>query len=154
MTDSARQRLLRKIDLFPDAPGIYLMKDGRGEVIYVGKAKRLRARARSYFLAAGAEDRRLITEQIEEVADIDVVVAGSEKEALILECNFIKQFHPKYNVCFRDDKSFTSIKINLKEPWPRPVVTRNLEDEDALYFGPYAVICPLRTTHPLSRPAF
>lgn len=132
-----RDKLREKIDQFPDQPGIYLMKDGRGEVIYVGKAKSLRDRVRSYFQES-SEQERLITKQIDEVADIDVVVAGSEKEAFILESNFIKQFRPKYNVLFRDDKSFVSIKIPMDEPYPRPVVTRRLEDEDALYFGPYA----------------
>jgi len=134
---SAPDKLLEKLDRLPDEPGIYLMKDARGEVLYVGKAKSLRARVRSYF-HRGADDARLITSQIDEVADVDVVVAGSEKEALILENNFIKQFRPRYNVLFRDDKSFVSIKLPLRESWPRPVVTRRLDDENALYFGPYA----------------
>jgi len=130
-------RLRGKVDALPTEPGIYLMKDNRAEVIYVGKAKDLRARVRSYFQQAGDDDR-LITRQIADVADVDVVVAGSEKEALILETNFIKQFRPRYNVLFRDDKSFVSIKIPLGEPWPRPIVTRKLDDGRALYFGPYA----------------
>ena len=133
------------MDGFPREPGIYLMKDRRSEVIYVGKAKDLRARTRAYFQAAG-RDERLISRQIQEVRDIDVVVAGSEKEALILESNFIKQFRPKYNVCFRDDKSFVSIKIDPGEPWPRPVVTRNLSGKNALYFGPYASARSARET--------
>ena len=130
-------RLRGKVDALPTEPGIYLMKDNRAEVIYVGKAKDLRARVRSYFQQAGDDDR-LITREIADVADVDVVVAGSEKEALILETNFIKQFRPRYNVLFRDDKSFVSIKIPLGEPWPRPIVTRKLDDGRALYFGPYA----------------
>ncbi|MFP4028867.1 MAG: excinuclease ABC subunit UvrC [Candidatus Brocadiia bacterium] len=137
--------LAKKTAQFPTEPGVYLMKDQRGEVIYIGKAKDLRARVRSYFKYAAGE-RRLITEQIEEVDDIDVVVAGSEKEALILENNFIKQFRPKYNVLFRDDKSFVSIKIRTDEPWPRPVVTRRIEDEGAVYFGPYASAKSARKT--------
>lgn len=137
--------LAKKTAQFPTEPGVYLMKDQRGEVIYVGKAKDLQARVRSYFKYAAGE-RRLITEQIEEVDDIDVVVAGSEKEALILENNFIKQFRPKYNVLFRDDKSFVSIKIRTDEPWPRPVVTRRIEDEGAVYFGPYASAKSARKT--------
>ena len=133
----ARISLSRKAAALPESPGVYLMKDARGEVIYVGKAKDLRARVRGYFQPA-AGDWRLITRQLDEVADLDVLVAGSDKEALILECNFIKTFRPKYNVLYRDDKSFVSIKIPLGEPWPRPVVTRKLEDRKALYFGPYA----------------
>ncbi|MFO8007835.1 MAG: excinuclease ABC subunit UvrC, partial [Candidatus Brocadiia bacterium] len=76
--------------------------------------------------------------RIGQVEDVDVVVTASEKEALLLESNFIKQFRPRYNVNFRDDKSFVSIKLDTSEPWPRPIVTRRLEDRDALYFGPYA----------------
>ena len=138
-------RLRQKLDALPDAPGIYLMKDARGEVIYVGKAKSLRSRVRSYFLPA-AETDRLISRAIDEVADLDVVVAGSEQEALILECNFIKQFRPKYNVNFRDDKTFVSIKVPLAQPWPRPSVTRRLDDKQALYFGPYAKARAARQT--------
>ncbi len=130
-------KVRRKLETLPVAPGIYLLKDRRGEVLYVGKAKSLRARVRSYF-RDGADTVRLISRFIGEVADLDVVVAGSEKEALVLECNFIKQFRPRYNVNLRDDKSFVSIKISLREPWPRPIVTRRLADKDALYFGPYA----------------
>ena len=138
MAPEPEQSLEEKIRQLPRQPGIYLMKDERGEVIYVGKAKDLRSRVRSYFQEGGRDQFRLITEQIEEVADVDVVVAGSEKEALILENNFIKQFRPRYNVLFRDDKSFVSIKIPLDEPYPRPLVTRRTEAEEALYFGPYA----------------
>ncbi len=129
--------LRRKIDELPRKPGVYLMKSARNEVIYVGKAKNLRARVRSYF-QEGGEDWRLICKKIDEVADVDAVVTRSEKEALLLENNFIKQFRPRYNVYFRDDKSFVSIKIDRTEPWPRPTITRNLDDTDADYFGPYA----------------
>ena len=141
----SRDKLRAKADALPDSPGIYLMKDSGDEVIYVGKAKSLRARVRGYFQQSADEDR-LITRQIAEVADVDVVVASSEKEAFILETNFIKQFRPKYNVLYRDDKSLVSIKIPLGEPWPRPVVTRKLADENALYFGPYASARSARRT--------
>lgn len=131
------ERLRARIDEMPRRPGVYLLKDERQEVIYVGKAKDLRARVRSYF-QQGGEDWRLICKHIDQVADVDVVVTASEKEALLLENNFIKQFRPRYNVYFRDDKSFVSIKIDRTEPWPRPVITRRLDDEGATYFGPYA----------------
>ncbi|MFO7955885.1 MAG: excinuclease ABC subunit UvrC [Candidatus Brocadiia bacterium] len=145
--------LRRKIDELPRKPGVYLMKDARKEVIYVGKAKDLRARVRSYFQESG-EDWRLISKRIGQVEDVDVVVTASEKEALLLESNFIKQFRPRYNVNFRDDKSFVSIKIDRTEPWPRPVVTRRLEDEDALYFGPYASARAARKTMKVLRDVF
>jgi len=137
MSADASDRLRKKIEGFPRRPGVYLMKDARNEVIYVGKAKDLRARVRSYF-QQGRDDWRLIRERFGQVADVDFVVTASEKEALLLESNFIKQFRPKYNVCFRDDKSFVSIRINPREPWPRPVVTRKLDVPGAVYFGPYA----------------
>ncbi len=145
MAVEVSDQLRRKIDRLPRKPGVYLMKDVRKEVIYVGKAKDLRARVRSYF-QEGRQEWRLISERIEQVRDVDVVVTASEKEALLLESNFIKQFRPRYNVNFRDDKSFVSIKIDRTEPWPRPVVTRRLEDEDALYFGPYASARAARKT--------
>ncbi|MFW6189436.1 MAG: excinuclease ABC subunit UvrC [Planctomycetota bacterium] len=130
-------RLRQKIDELPRQPGVYLMKDKRQEVIYVGKANDVRSRVRSYFQQS-SEDWRLISRKIDQVADVDVVVTASEKEALLLENNFIKQFRPRYNVLFRDDKSFVSIKIDRTEPYPRPTVTRKLDREEADYFGPYA----------------
>jgi excinuclease ABC subunit C len=138
-------KLRKKVDGLPRKPGVYLFKDDRHEVIYVGKAKDLRARVRSYWLES-SDDWRLICKKIDQVSDIDVVVTASEKEALLLESNFIKQFRPKYNVNFRDDKSFVSIRINLAEPWPKPVVTRNLDNPKALYFGPYASARAARQT--------
>ena len=145
MSTQLTDALARKLDRLPRRPGVYLFKDARKEIIYVGKAKDLRARVRSYWLE-GAEDRRLITARVAQVADLDVVVTASEKEALLLECNFIKQFRPKYNVIFRDDKSFVSIKLDPGEPWPRPVITRRLEAPNALYFGPYASAKAARKT--------
>jgi len=137
--------LQTKIENLPRGPGVYLFKDARHEVIYVGKGKDLRARVRSYFQESG-DEWRLISKRIDQVADVDVVVTDSEKEALLLENNFIKQFRPKYNVYFRDDKSFVSIKIDLAEPWPRPIVTRRLDSPKALYFGPYASAKSARKT--------
>ncbi|MHC5034100.1 MAG: excinuclease ABC subunit UvrC [Planctomycetota bacterium] len=139
------KKLAKKIDGLPRRPGVYLMKDARHEVVYVGKAKDLRTRVRTYFQER-AEDWRLISKRIDQVADVDVVVTASEKEALLLESNFIKQFRPRYNVYFRDDKSFVSIKIDLAEPWPRPIVTRRLDAPKALCFGPYASAKAARRT--------
>lgn len=145
MGAKVRPKLRKVVNDLPQECGVYLMKDRRSGVIYVGKAKDLRARVRSYFQES-PRDERIITRKLAEVADIAVVVTGSEKEALILESNFIKQFRPKYNVLFKDDKSFASIKISTKEPWPRPIVTRNLDDESALYFGPFASAKAARRT--------
>lgn len=145
MTSEMPEELSKKVDSLPRRPGVYLVEDARREVIYVGKAKDLRARVRSYF-QEGGDDWRLISKRIHQVADVDAVVTASEKEALLLENNFIKQFRPKYNVYFRDDKSFVSIKIDPSEPWPRPIVTRRLDDPKAMYFGPYASAKAARRT--------
>ena len=145
MSNKTMDKLRKKVENFPRQPGIYIIKDERNEVIYVGKAVDLRSRVRNYF-QPGSRDSRLISLQIDRAADIDVVVTDSEKEALVLESNFIKQFRPKYNVEFRDDKSFTSIKIDRTEAWPRPIVTRRTGDEDAMYFGPYASAKAARET--------
>lgn len=145
MAIQTSKKLSKKIESLPRRPGVYLMKDARHEVIYVGKAKDLRARVRSYY-QEGGDDWRLISKRIDRVADVDAVVTASEKEALLLESNFIKQFRPKYNVYFRDDKSFVSIKIDPSEPWPRPIVTRRLDAPKALYFGPYASAKAARKT--------
>ncbi|MCK4283164.1 MAG: excinuclease ABC subunit UvrC [Candidatus Brocadiae bacterium] len=145
MAVQTSEKLSKKIESLPRRPGVYLMKDARHEVIYVGKAKDLRARVRSYY-QEGGDDWRLISKRMDRVADVDAVVTASEKEALLLESNFIKQFRPKYNVYFRDDKSFVSIKIGLSEQWPRPIVTRRLDDPGALYFGPYASAKAARKT--------
>jgi excinuclease ABC subunit C len=153
MAPEAFDRLRQKADELPGQPGVYLMKDARSEVIYVGKAKDLRARVRSYF-QEGRQDWRLISKRMDQVADVDVVVTGSEKEALLLENNFIKQFQPRYNVYFRDDKSFVSIKIGLAEPWPRPIVTRRLDEPKAVYFGPYASAKAARRTVRLLQDVF
>lgn len=153
MAHQPPEDLRQKIEQFPRRPGVYLMKDDRSEVIYVGKAKDLRARVRSYFLESG-DDWRLISKRIGQVADVDVVVTSSEKEALLLESNFIKQFRPRYNVNFRDDKSFVSIKLDPSQPWPRPIVTRRLDDPAAMYFGPYASARAARKTLRVLRDVF
>ncbi len=145
MAVETSEKLRRKVESLPRRPGVYLMKDERREVIYVGKARDLRARVRSYF-QEGADEWRLISRRIDQVAGVDVVVTDSEKEAFLLESNFIKQFRPRYNVYFRDDKSFVSIRIDPGETYPRPVVTRKLDRPKALYFGPYASAKAARKT--------
>lgn len=145
MLNDAHKDLQRKVEGFPHAPGVYLMKDARSKVIYVGKAKDLRKRVIQYF-QSGRDELRLISEQFDQVEDITTIVTNTEAEALLLENNFIKQFRPKYNVLLRDDKSFVSIRIDVHKPWPRPVITRNLSNPDALYFGPYASAQAARQT--------
>lgn len=130
-------KLENKLKRIPVSPGVYLMKDARHKVIYVGKAKNLKNRVRSYFQKNS--DNRLYTEQLVQcIADIDFVLTETEKEALILESNLIKQFKPKFNIDLRDNKTFISIKLDVNDRFPYPKIVRQIEDNGALYFGPYS----------------
>lgn len=140
-----KMKLEDKLKNIPGSPGVYLMKDAKHKVIYVGKAKHLKNRVRSYF-QKGA-DGRLYTEYlVRRVADIDFVLTETEKEALILENNLIKQFKPRFNVNLRDDKTFISIKLEIAKKFPYPKVVRQTEDDGSLYFGPYASSRAVRET--------
>lgn len=129
---------LKKIDFFPSGPGVYLMKNGNKEVIYVGKAKELKKRVKQYF-TSGQDERPMIPFLIEEIAFIDTIVVNSEKEALLLENTLIKKHQPKFNILLKDDKSFISIMINYKHPWPMAKIVRykGRPKKDGHYFGPY-----------------
>src|SRR3989304_440062 len=121
----------------PHRPGVYLMRDSRGTILYVGKATSLHNRVRSYFQSPQKltpKIQRLVTQ----IADIDFYVATSEQEALIMELNFIKQYHPRYNVHLKDDKPFPYLKVAVNEDWPRVMVTRRYEQDGGRYFGPFA----------------
>ena len=122
-----------KLALLPDQPGCYLMKDKHGSIIYVGKAKILKNRVRSYF--TGSHDTK--TEKlVSEIADFEYIVTESNIEALLLEINLIQQNDPKYNIMLKDDKSYPFIKIT-HEKYPRLLITRKVKKDKALYFGPY-----------------
>ncbi len=121
----------------PASPGVYLMRDADGKIIYVGKAANLQHRVRSYFGTSQKLSPKL-ERLVEKVADIDYFVTSSEQEALILELNLIKRHHPHYNVRLRDDKTFPYLKISLNEEWPRIYFTRRVEDDGGRYFGPFA----------------
>lgn len=130
-------KLQNKLKNVPTSPGIYLMKDAKHEVIYVGKAKNLRNRVRSYFQKR--TDGRPYAEQlVQSIADIDFVLTETEKEALILESNLIKQFKPRFNIDLRDNKTFISIRLDIHDKFPYPKIVRQIEDNGAMYFGPYA----------------
>ncbi|MFP5342464.1 MAG: excinuclease ABC subunit UvrC [Candidatus Limnocylindria bacterium] len=132
----ALQATLKRL---PDRPGVYLMKDARGDVLYVGKAQSLRDRVRSYWQkqAPGGEIHR-IRSVIDRVADVEVTEVDSVSEALLLEANLIKRFKPRFNVRLKDDKSYPYIKITLADDFPRIERTRKLVDDGSRYFGPYA----------------
>ncbi len=130
------QQLLReKVAQLPLAPGVYLYKDAAAKVIYVGKAKILRARVRSYFNEDKLSDAKTGS-LIAEAHDIDYILVDNEKEALALENNLIKQYKPRFNVLLRDDKTYPYIKLT-SERFPRVYVTRRLNKDGSTYFGPY-----------------
>lgn len=125
--------LREKLAILPDQPGCYLMKDKQGTIIYVGKAKVLKNRVRSYF--TGTHDGKTYR-LVNEIVDFEYIVTSSNLEALILEMNLIKKYDPKYNIMLKDDKSYPFIKIT-NEPHPRLLITRNVKKDKGKYFGPY-----------------
>src|ERR671927_570929 len=127
--------LREKVAQLPLAPGVYLYKDAGGKVIYVGKAKILRNRARSYFSEERQADVKTGT-LISEARDIDYILVDNEKEALALENNLIKQYKPRFNILLRDDKTYPYIKLT-HEKFPRVYVTRRLRKDGSTYYGPY-----------------
>ena len=136
----------RQVAELPATPGVYLMKDDRSEVLYIGKAKNLRSRVRSYFQARRS-DRLYVEHMVPRVTRVDHVVTANEKEALILENNLIKQFKPRFNINLKDDKTYVSIKIETAHKFPRPVVVRRRKKEkDAVYFGPFSSASSVRST--------
>lgn len=130
--------LQEKIRSLPDAPGVYLFKDARGEVLYIGKAVSLRKRVQSYFTDRDfGYDAERLGSMVGQIADVEFVLTANELEALILESNLIKQRRPRYNIVLRDDKHYPFIRLNLKDPFPALQVSRRIKSDGALYFGPY-----------------
>ena len=126
----------------PARPGVYLFKDDAGNVVYVGKAKSLRPRVRSYFRSSNHSLKTL--ELVRHVHSVETIVVGSEAEALILEANLIKEHRPRFNIQLRDDKRYPYIKVTTNEPFPRVFVTRKLHADGSRYFGPYTSVGSMR----------
>jgi excinuclease ABC subunit C len=135
--------ILDKIPHLPESPGVYLWRDADGKVLYVGKAKRLRSRVRSY-VAADHVDSLKTRHLMLQVRALDTIVVPSEAHALILEANLIKEYKPRFNIALRDDKSYPYIKVTVQEPFPRVWVTRRLQNDGARYFGPYTDVGAMR----------
>lgn len=135
--------LQAKLQHLPTQPGVYIFRDAAGEIIYVGKAKSLRARVRSYF-NRGQDHSPKTRELIKRIADLETIVVGSEVEALLLEANLIKAHKPRFNIQLRDDKRYPYIKVTVQESFPRVYVTRQLVNDGARYFGPYTEVGPMR----------
>src|SRR3982074_3297135 len=125
-----------KAALLPETPGVYLFKDAGGTVLYVGKARNLRSRVRPYFLASRWADAKAGS-LAREIADLETILVGNDREALALEHNLIKQYRPKFNVVLRDDKTYPYIKFTAAEKYPRVYFTRRIKKDGSLYFGPY-----------------
>lgn len=147
------ERIAETLKVLPDAPGVYIMHDAAGRVIYVGKAVILKNRVRSYFRKASqvSPKVRAINAHVD---SIETIVCASEMEALILECNLIKKYRPRYNIELKDDKTYPYLKITVDEAYPRMYITRRVQKDGAKYYGPYADVGALRETMRLIRSMF
>ena len=141
----AQETIRRRLQAVPETPGVYLLRDDAGQVIYVGKALRLRDRLRSYFTPAYAQTAR-VADLVRKVFDFEFVKTANEVEALVLECNLIKHYRPRFNIRLKDDKNYLYLKLPVTEEFPRVHYTRRILDDGALYFGPYTSAQSLRST--------
>lgn len=133
-----------RVKTLPTRPGVYIYRDGHGRVLYVGKAVNLRNRVRTYFQAGGRTSK--VNTLMAAVQDFEYIVTDSEVEALILECNLIKEHRPRYNVRLKDDKQYPYIRVGLDDPWPRPEIRRRISHDGARYFGPFTDSRSVRRT--------
>jgi excinuclease ABC subunit C len=137
-------RLDAQLASLPTQPGVYLLKDRNGRAVYIGKAKNLRARVRSYL--RGGDERSQVPFLMRRVATVESLVTSNDKEALILENNLIKQYKPRYNIRLKDDKTYLSVKVTLGDAWPRVLVTRRIVKDGSRYVGPFASAYAVRRT--------
>lgn len=151
-TPATESVLDTKLSLLPTSPGVYLFKDRAGEVIYVGKAKNLRARVRQY--ARGGDGRVQITFLLSQLTDVEVLLTNSEKEALLLENTLIKQYWPRYNIRLKDDKSYWHVKVTTQDVWPRLFLTRQVVKDGSKYLGPFHSSAAIQETLEISRKVF
>lgn len=147
------ENIREALAVLPDKPGVYLMHDKDGKVIYVGKAVVLKNRVRSYFRNLASHTPK-VRAMVAKIADIETIVTSSEAEALILECNLIKKYRPRYNIMLKDDKSYPYLKVTLNEEFPRLYVTRRQMRDGAKYYGPYADAGAMHATVKLLRSMF
>ena len=145
--------LHEKLKTLPDSPGVYIMKDTHGKIIYVGKAVVLKNRVRQYF-QSGKNHSPKVKAMVARIADFETIVTASEVEALILECNLIKKHRPRYNISLKDDKSYPYLKLTLAEDFPRIILTRRVIHDGSRYFGPYTSGLAVKETLQLLRKIF
>lgn len=143
--DGHIREMRRKLASVPEQPGVYTFQDSLHHILYVGKARELRNRLRSYFQKSSGLDPRK-TSMMREVRSFAYTVTGNELEALVLEANLIKRYRPRYNIVLRDDKSYPYLKLTLNETWPRLLVVRRIQKDGARYFGPYVPSGPMWST--------
>jgi len=154
MQTTTAERLQAQLAAVPNRPGVYIMRNGEGEVIYVGKAANLRSRVRSYFGSPHSFETK-VRRLVEQIADFEFIVTDSAQEALILEATLVKRHQPFFNVRLKDDKHYPYLKIDLGDPWPRVEITRRvLPDGGSRYFGPYASAGSVRKTLDLVKKLF
>ena len=134
---SVNEHIQRRLSELPDRPGVYIMKNAQGKIIYIGKAKVLKNRVRSYFDGSEHNGHRAATLMLPYIRDIEWIITESEEEALILEANLIRKHTPKYNVLLKDDKHFPYLAFSVKEPFPRLSLSRSVKKDGRQYFGPY-----------------
>jgi excinuclease ABC subunit C len=142
---SQEETIKRRLRAVPDSPGVYLFRDSRTQVIYVGKALRLRDRLRQYFTTGYGETAR-VSELVRKIYDFEFVTTANEVEALVLECNLIKNYRPRFNIRLKDDKNYLYLKLPVKEEFPRVHYSRRVQNDGSLYFGPYTSAQSLRGT--------
>ncbi|HEX3507555.1 MAG TPA: excinuclease ABC subunit UvrC [Candidatus Dormibacteraeota bacterium] len=145
MAVSQEETIKRRLRAVPDSPGVYLFRDSRTQVIYVGKALRLRDRLRQYFTTGYGETAR-VSELVRKIYDFEFVTTANEVEALVLECNLIKNYRPRFNIRLKDDKNYLYLKLPVKEEFPRVHYSRRVQNDGSLYFGPYTSAQSLRGT--------
>lgn len=142
-----------KLKLLPDSPGVYIMKDDHGRIIYVGKAIVLKNRVRQYFQNNRSHTPK-VRAMVSHVADFEIIMTHSEVEALILECNLIKKHRPRYNISLKDDKSYPYVKVTVNEEYPRVFLTHRVQKDGARYFGPYTNVTAVHESLKLLRRLF
>ena len=142
-----------KLKLLPDSPGVYIMKDARGKIIYVGKAIVLKNRVRQYFQSSRNQAPK-VRAMVSHVADFETIMTTNEVESLILEANLIKKHRPRYNIRLKDDKSYPYVKVTVQEEYPRVFITRRVLRDGARYFGPYTNVTALRDSLKLLKRLF
>ncbi len=145
--------LEEKLARLPDRPGVYIYKDARAQVIYVGKAASLRSRVRSYFQESRPHDPKTDS-LVRQIADLEYIVTDNELEALMLEANLVRKHRPRYNIILRDDKHYPFLKLTTNEDFPRLLVARKVRDDGATYYGPFYPATAMRETLRLTRQLF